>query len=333
MIELMPNFLAELTAEDIARIRFGSMFFTLVAGVTAGYLAKNLGLSENIAKKIMNIVLGVFSWPIALLIIWPMQLSKDFIWVPIIGVVLMLIITALSRLIFSLHRINGPSLITLMLAGGLSNMGYTGGSFICYALFGLTGLALGHIYLLLWMPVVYLIFLPILKLFQLRRHPSGAAPGMHQLLDYRMLVVPAIISAIMLNLADVKMPDWPVKFHIIDIFIYTAAALSFFAIGLRITFDRLKNYVRLYFTLAAVKFILTPAVAFLLLWLLSFSGRQLGSLARNVVMIQAVTPSAVAMVTIANAFDLDARLASAVWVVSTAVFALFVAPVLFFIFL
>ena len=334
MVELMSNFLASWTEGDIARIRFLSMFFTLIIGVVSSYLARNhLGLSENVAKKLMDIVLGFFSWSIALLIIWPMQLSKDLIWISIIGAAVMLIITGLSWPIFSLHRLNSSERLTLVLAGGLSNMGYTGGSFVCYALFGLPGLALGHIYLLLWLPVVYLVFLPLLKLFQLHNHRSEAGFSMLQLLDYRMLIVPAIIAAIILNLADVKMPDWPVKFHIIDILIYTAAVLAFFAIGLRVTFHRLKNYMRLYFTLSAVKFLLTPAVAFLLLWFLAFSGRQLGSLARNVVMIQAITPCAVAMVTIANAFDLDARLASAVWVVSTAAFVLLVAPVLFFVFL
>jgi predicted permease len=144
-----------------------------------------------------------------------------------------------------------------------------------------------------------------------------------------MLAIPAIITAIILNLTGLKQPAFITKFHIVDILVYIASSLSFFAIGLQVKLSRLKNYITLYFPLAAVKFILAPAVAFLLITLLAMAGQRLEGLVQNVIMVLAATPSAVLMVTMSNVFDLDGPLASALWVVTTAVFVLIVVPVLF----
>jgi predicted permease len=88
----------------------------------------------------------------------------------------------------------------------------------------------------------------------------------------------------------------------------------------------------LYFPVAAVKFILTPAVALSIIALLMLTGQNLDSLVRKVIIVLSVTPSAVLMVTMSNVFDLDGPLASALWVVMMAAFVVIVVPVLFFLF-
>jgi len=326
------NVLAHLSAMD-SRLRLASMFAVLIGGLVAGYLASNrFGVPEHLAKKIMTAVLVSFNWLIALFVIWRMQLSRQLIWLPIVGLCLMLTSTALSIGLFSFLKLDRRSRLALILAGGMSNIGYTGGAFICYALFGAVGLALANIYFLLYLPTLYLIFLPLLKVRELRLKDSNAGFTLKQVLDPRCLAIPAIITAIILNLTNVKTPDFVLKFHIIDIFVYTASSLSFFAIGLRVKLSRLKNYINLYFPLAAVKFILTPAAALLIIWLLALTGRNLDGLVEKVIIVLSATPSAVLMVTMSIVFDLDGPLASALWVVTTATFAAIVVPVLFFVF-
>jgi predicted permease len=330
---VVSDCLAHFSASDITFIRLTTMLAILVTGLASGYLAGNrLGLPERFAKKIMTIVLVCFNWPIALLVIWPMRLTGRLIWLPIVGVVLMLAVTALSTGLFSCIKLDQTSRLTLILAGGLSNHGYTGGAFVCYALFGAAGLALANIFIVFWLPAVYLIFFPLLKVHELRTKDSGTKFRLNQILDFRCLVLPAVITAIVLNLTGVKLPAFIAKFHIVDIFVYIASSLSFFAIGMRVNLSRLRNYVSLYFPLATVKFILTPAVALLMLWLLALAGQNLTGLAQKVIIVLSVTPSAVLMVTMSNVFDLDGPLASALWVVTMAVFAAIVVPVLFFIF-
>jgi predicted permease len=330
---VMSDCLADLFTVDVARLRLAAMFIVLAGGIVSGYLAGNrLGLPEYWAKRIMTAVLVSFNWLIAMLVIWRMRLSSQLIWVPVVGVILMLAVTGFSAGLFYLFEPDRKSRLTLILAGGLSNLGYTGGAFVCYALFGADGLGIANIYPLLWVPAVYLIFFPLLKVREIWIESSCAKFKLRQVLDFRFLAFPAVIGAIVLNLINVKIPAFIAEFHIIDIFVYIASSLSFFAIGLRVSLPRLKNYMSLYFLLGAVKFVLTPAVAFLIVWLLTLSGRGLSDLAQKVIIVLSVTPSAVAVVTMSNVFDLDAPLASALWVVNMATFVLIVVPLLFFIF-
>ena len=233
------NVLAHLSAID-SRLRLASMFAVLVGGLASGYLASNrFGVPEYLAKKIMTAVLVSFNWLIALFVIWRMQLSRQLIWLPIVGLCLMLTSTALSIGLFHFLKLDRRSRLTLILAGGMSNIGYTGGAFVCYALFGAVGLALANIYLLLYLPTLYLVFLPLLKVRELRLKDSNAGFRLSQVLDPRCLAIPAVITAIILNLTNVKPLDFVSKFHIIDVFVYIASSLSFFAIGLRVKLSRL----------------------------------------------------------------------------------------------
>jgi predicted permease len=326
----LSDLLAHLSVTDVTRIRLISMFIVLLAGLTAGYVTTNrLQPHQELAKKIMTLVLVCLNWPIALLVIWNAHLTVQFIWLPIAGLILMLTTTALTAILFSFFELDPASRLTLILAGGLSNVGYTGGAFVCYALFGMTGLALANIYLLLVLPTFYLIYLPLLKVREMRAQNRRTKSRLNFLLDSRMLAIPAIITAIILNLTGIKQPAFITKFHLIDILVYSASSLSFFAIGLQVKLSRLKDYISLYFPLAAVKFILAPAVALLLITILALAGQRLEELVQNVIMVLAATPSAVLMVTMSNVFDLDGQLASALWVVTTAVFVILVVPVLF----
>ena len=333
MQSVVSSILADLSVQDIARLRLAGMFAVLVSGLVSGYLASSrFGLPERFAKKIMTAVLVSFGWLIALLVIWQMQMTGQLIWLALIGLCLLLLMTALSVVIFSLLKLDRRSQLTLILAGGLSNLGYTGGAFVCYALFGAQGLALANIYPILWLPVIYLVFFPLLKIHELRTEDSGAGFKLSQVLDFRFLALPAIIAAIMLNLTGVKPPAFIAEFYIIDIFVYIASGLSFFAIGLRVNLSRLKNYINLYFLLAAVKVSLTPAAALLIIWLLALTGQNLTGPVKKVIIVLSVTPSAVLMVTMSNVFDLDGPLASALWLITMAIFAAIVVPVLFFVF-
>ena len=333
MPEIFSNTLAALTEMDVARIRFASMFVVLVGGIISGYIASSkFGLSEEIAKKLMTFALIFLNWPIALIVIWQMKLEAGIAWLPVIGLVLLLVMTAISVAIASLHKLEAKSRLTLILAGALSNLGYTGGAFVCYVLFGLTGLARAQIYLLFWLPVVFLIFLPLIRISEASITTTKKRFFLSSLFDGRMLVIPALIIAIILNLSGIKMPKIITKLHIADIFIYTASSLAFFSIGLRVTFSRLKNYLPLYFNVSAVKFIITPIVAVLIIKLLTRFGFRLDELSTNVIIVQSLAPPAVFMVTVSNVFGLDSKMGSALWVVTTTVFAVIVVPILYFVF-
>jgi predicted permease len=327
------DFLAVLPDFNTPGGRLAVMFLVLATGVFSGYLASSrFGLSQQFARTIMVVVLVCFHWIIAFLLIWRMQLHISLIWLPLAGVILMLSATAISVAVFSFVKVDHRSRLTLVLAGSLSNIGYTGAAFVCYGLFGTAGLAFATVSLLFWTPAVYLVFFPLLKLHELRVNGQSGRFGLRWLLDPRCFVVPAAITAFVLNLAAVKPPAFISRFYIVDILVYIASGLSFFAIGLRVRLSRLRSYKNLYLPLLAIKFVATPLAAFLLLYLLSITGRDLTALSRNVIVVLSLAPSGVLMVTLSNVFDLDGPLASALWVVTTLVFILVVIPVLFLVF-
>ncbi|MHC4076654.1 MAG: hypothetical protein ACYSRZ_09650, partial [Planctomycetota bacterium] len=213
MLTITSNLLIAASA-TYARARLIAMLAVLVGGLSSGHLAATrFHLPEHFAKKIMTVVLACFNWPIALLVIWPMHLTSQLIWLPIVGVTLMLSITAISALLFSFLEKKPKSRLTLILAGGLSNTGYTGGAFVCYALFGTPGLALAHIYLLICLPTFYLTYLPLLKVYELHTEKRSPISKLNFLLDFRMLAIPAMITAIILNLTNIKQPAFIAKLH------------------------------------------------------------------------------------------------------------------------
>jgi predicted permease len=73
-------------------------------------------------------------------------------------------------------------------------------------------------------------------------------------------------------------------------------------------------------------------VALLIIALLTLAGQNLNDMVQKVIIVLSATPSAVLMVTMSNVFDLDGPLASALWVVTMAIFVTIVVPVLFFLF-
>lgn len=314
-------------------LRFIGMAAVLFLGVLLGYIVgRGLEKTEVLAKRIMIFVMVFLSWPILFFVVWKMDLSLQLIYLPVICSFMMIIMTGLSAVVFFIHKLPFDSHATITLAGGLNNMGYTGGGFVCYALFGLAGLGISQIYIIAFPIITFMILVPTIKVIQAKALKSTLSVS-KIIFDYRLISVPIIIFALLLNLLNTKPPEWIFTFHLIDILIYTAAALAFFAIGIRVTLTHLRNFINLYLTLAAVKFLLAPLVALILMYILKLMGNELQSLSRNVVLVQVLSPTAVAMVVLANIFDLDSRLASAVWVANTAIFIVVVMPILYFVFM
>ncbi|MHC4270797.1 MAG: AEC family transporter [Planctomycetota bacterium] len=320
---------------NLAAIRLTIMLFVLVGGCFLGYISSSrFGVPEHYAKKIMTFTLCTFDWLIILFVIWLLQLKLQLVVLPVFAVVLMSIITLLSASFY--HRSKNAedkSKITLTLAGGISNIGYTGGAFVCYGLFGLQALGLAQLYLMFWFPLVFIVFFPLLKIREIRTSDSSSKLRVYHILDPRMMLVPAALVAVVLNLTKVSVPSFITRFHIIDILVFTSSLLTFYSIGLRVKLTRIRDYFRNYYPVLAIKFLLTPAIAFALLFMVSIFSITLTELARNVIIILSFSPCGVMMVTMSNVFNLDGPLASAVWVASTVVYVIIIVPILCLLFI
>ena len=119
MFTLIAESLTASTASDYSHLRLAGMLLALVGGLVSGYLASNrFGLSENLAKNIMTAVLVFLNWPIALFVIWQMHLDRNLIWLPIVGLLLLLTITIISTALFLSMRLERKSQIIMFLIVG-----------------------------------------------------------------------------------------------------------------------------------------------------------------------------------------------------------------------
>ena len=134
------------------------------------------------------------------------------------------------------------------------------------------------------------------------------------------------------HLMGIKQPAFLDNFYVLDILIYSGSILAFISIGLRVSFSRLAKHMSLYFSIGAVKFLVTPALALLILLLIARMGIKLDKIVVDIIIIQSCAPVGVAMVNLSNAFNLNGRLGSDIWFVNTSCFVFIITPILYFIF-
>ena len=129
------------------------------------------------------------------------------------------------------------------------------------------------------------------------------------------------------------MPAWlsgklrigPLPLSLTNCLIGLAIALMYFTIGLRIHFSELGKYKNLYGPLLAVKFVIGPAIAAVLVGLGGLFS-EIHPVSRAVIIIEATVPVALYSVLISNMFELNGRLASLLFLVSTVVYLVAVLP-------
>jgi predicted permease len=215
-------------------------------------------------------------------------------------------------------------------AAAHSNWGFTMGGFICLRLFGERGLAYTVIFATLWTVVMFGVFFPLAGRFAGRRERYGIGTAVRNLLDLRCLPLFGVLTGIGLSLSGVPRPALFAQWHIIDALVIVCTAVMFFVTGLRLHVSHLRQNARLYAWLAGIKFVASPLMAVGLIWLVQAAGLELGPLPIRVMIVESFMPMALFAVAVANLYGLDAPLASSLFVANTAMFLVFVLPILTF---
>jgi predicted permease len=227
-----------------------------------------------------------------------------------------------------MHRMSPPDTGAYSYAAAHSNLGVTMGGFVCLALFEEKGLALTLIYITLWTVVMFGVFFPLAGSFAGQDTCFGLGSFLRSLLDIRCISLPAIFLGLGLNVAGVTRPGWIEDWHLVDILVCVNSAVMFFVIGLTLHLSSLKDYLTACASLSAIKFIASPIAAAGLILLAQAAGLHLDKLRINVMMVESAMPTAVFAVVVANLYGLNARLASLLFVINTAVFLAVVLPVI-----
>jgi predicted permease len=271
-----------------------------------------------VSKSVIRVNLMLLEPPVIFWSIWGLQVRYDMAVLPAAGLCIVIAGFVLGKLSLPFLRLEGAARKTYLISASLANHGFTMGGFICYLFLKETGLALSSIFIIYFMPYTFLV------IFSYAQAGSGKLTlrsARDFILSYRNMPLFAALAALSLLAAGVPRPrlDLPV-----DLVMMLSVMLYYWTLGLG--FDLRDGFAltRGQFALAAIKFLLVPAAAFLLLY-----RAPIGQEIKSVIQIQAFMPAAIYSVVTAVLFDLDARLASSLFVVNTLIFILIVLPVMF----
>jgi malate permease and related proteins len=267
------------------------------------------------APKLMRVTILVLEAPLFFYSYWILDLGRmrHYAPVPVISALLVLLLLPVSAVWARRLLPARPSQGSFVLAAIFSNIGTTGGAFICYLLYGTPGLALGYLYLLPYPLLVFTLGFSLAKRY--------ASPGPLTLLDYARGLVTNSTSLIPLaamgagfycNLHQVPLPAFAPVWA--DVFIKTDLVVMFAAIGMTLELTTLFSPARAVLALNLLKFLISPLLALALV--LTAYGAAL-PLPAKVILIQAAMPPAIYAVITSNLFNLDRRLVNAFWVTGT----------------
>lgn len=290
----------------------------IIIPFTAGIVMKKFFSDPSmVSKRTIALNLTVLEPPVILWTIWGLTISRNLVFLPAAGLAIVVSGLAAGIAAASLLRLEGASKKTFLISASLANHGFTMGGFICYIFMKETGLGLSSIFITYFIPYTFLIIFSYA-----RSDPRTISlQGMRKLLSgYQNVPLYAALIAVVLLLAGVPRPALHPP---VQPLIMASVALYYWTLGLTARLSDIRILQREQVALGVIKFLFIPALTFLLVLL-----APLDNDIRSVIRIQSFMPAAVYSVVTAVLFDLDARLASSLFIVNTVLFIIVVLPVM-----
>ncbi len=309
--------------------RFIVIVSAVVLATLMGYLSRKKGwLPEESAGKIILYSVLLFWTPSSLLVLWKLELSLSLIVLPVFYPLQVIFLLPIGYFIVKLLRgVDSRTVGTLFIAMLISNIGFTMGGFVCFCLYGMVGLAYTQLYCASWTIPIIGFGYPIARRFGETDKKLDFKFIVQSLIDIRALPVVGTIAGLGLNIWGIEPISAIYEFHIVDVFVIIAILSSFFTIGLQLHFSSIKEYRYFHVILSLVKFVISPLIAIILLGIIQYMFFDIPDLARKVIIIESLTPTAIFTVIIATLFNLRPRLAGILFVVNTIIFLIIVLPV------
>jgi predicted permease len=190
----------------------------------------------DLARRLIRTNLIFIEPMVVLWSIWGLSLSGGVLFLPLAGLLLAVTGFGLGFITLPIVRLKGRSRATYLVSSSLSNHGFTMGGFLCYLFGGVNGLGLSAIFIIYFLPYVFLVIFPF---SQVQRH--GGAYGSRSFRKFFMnlqnMPLYAVFFALTMQLLNVKRPS--VAFPV-DIFLLVNVGLYYFTLGLNFHIRDLK---------------------------------------------------------------------------------------------
>lgn len=303
------------------------MVSVIVGALALGYLARKLRwLPTEISPKITRAAMIWIQPPLLALLIWGLE-APD--WrVALLPVILAALITIMWPIGAATGRVMGldrPQAGAVTLSCMYSNMGLTFGAFICFVLLGEQGAALGMIWCIAFMPMLYTLGFVVSRRYgdDGRQAILDTLAGVIRTPESRNPLIGLAIGGVLFAVGPLRPA---VGADIVDFLVPFSTAIYLFAIGLSLRLTSVLTYWRESAVVGAVKFLVTPVLGLALAWLAGYWAMEDRALLQ-VVFIQSATPTAIMGLVLSQIFDLDEQLANSAWL-TTNVAAIALAPLI-----
>jgi predicted permease len=208
----------------------------------------------------------------------------------------------------------------MLCCGAFTNIGSIG-ALLCFLFLGEPAFALVPIYKLFEEFTYYSVGFPIARYYG----GSAAADEGPWLRVVRLARDPFIIVSVssllvggVLNAAGLQRPGFYATVN--AIFIPLGTVMLLVSIGMAFRFRSVRGYLKEGFAIAAIKFVMVPAMVSSLAWFAGFGDID-GGLPLKVVMILSTMPVAFTALIPPSIYDLDINLANSCWFITTALLA------------
>ncbi len=302
-------------------VRFALFQCIIVGGFAAGYIFRSA-----VAPRVRKLVLFNLVCLEPLIILnstWGMKIAPSLAVLPLTGLAIVLSGFLLGRITAPLLYEDRVRQASFTISSSLSNQGFTMGAFICYMLIGPRGLALSIIFIL------YFTFYAFGFLFSYASivrydHPVTWRFLVSHIVRLQNMPLFATAAGLILTAAGVRRPVGHLP---VDSIIYTAVCIYFITLGAQFQVRHIETYIRPSLLLALIRFVLIPGGVFCFFFLFRF---DLERDIQQVIIIQSMMPAAVFSVVACSLYDLDTKMSSALFLINTVFFLVFVLPLLVF---
>ncbi len=291
---------------------------TIFVPFVIGWLTQNrFNNPEKTTKIILRSNIMLIEPLIVIWCIWNIEFAPYLALLPFAGLFLAVLGLVCGIYCAPFLRVQGIKKQTFLISASLANHGFTMGGFLCYFFLGEKGLGLSIILVLYFIPYVYGFIFPSAKMASQKK--SFKKNNLKKLiLDPHNMPLFAMLLTFILRVSGIKRPD---VFFPIEILLLLSISLYYLSLGMNFKNFEIKSLKKEHLALAAIKFIFVPLFTFIMLSLIKPDSTLMA-----VIMIQAFMPAAVFSVVTSVLFNLDAKMASSLFVLNTAVFLLIILP-------
>jgi hypothetical protein len=321
-----PILAAQVETDGSNTVRFAVFLACTVTAGVGGYLLKRAGLAKpRWARRTMSAAIVGCDAPIAWLAVWHLAIDPDVWKVPVAGGIAAMATSLAGLWVATRLRLPPRERALVGLQGGMGNVGYTLGGAICFAVWGIQGLALEQMFCMMWPFFAFLFCFPTARHYgqvatatMPAESPSAARYALgvlaRSLTDLRSLPLYTVTLGLALNLRGVAPPAWIERSHVIDALMVAGIFLQFGGVGLTVEVRRLPRYWKMAVGTAGFKFLVQPALMLAAATALGLAGVPL-----YVCLVLAAMPTALYSVLMANLFGLNRDLANATFLLTHAV--------------